>query len=95
MGGAQPKPSVTLAEIVAAALQNPKFLWRTVEGIAKETKLPAGDILYVLEIDLSDRVIRSSLPDSKGRHLYGTRERYRKRRSLTNRVLSVLSDEIR
>lgn len=97
LGNAQKKPNatVTLGEIVAEALQNPKYVWRTVEGIARETKLPPGDVLYALESDLSDSVVRSSIPDRKGRSLYATRDRYLKRRSVVNRVLSVLSDEIR
>jgi len=95
LGNTQRVPNISLAEIVAEALRNSKYVWRTVDGIAKETKLPPRDILYALESDLSDSVVRSSIPDQKGRSLYAMRDRYQRRRSVVNRVLSVLSDEIR
>src|SRR5258708_28089703 len=88
LGYPQKATNVTLAEIVAGALENPKYIWRTVEGIAKETSLPPGDVLYALESDLSDSVVRSSIPDRKGRSLYATRGRYQSRRSVVNRFLS-------
>jgi hypothetical protein len=90
-----PATTTTLAELVTDALNNPKYEWRTVEGIAKEASLPMGDVSYTLERDLSDEVVRSSIPDERGRSLYMTRDRYNRRRTLVNRILSVLSDEIR
>jgi len=88
-------PVSTLAELVLEALSNPKYEWRTVEGIAREKSLPPGDVIYALEVDLDDTVIRASFPDDRGRRLYMKRSRYTQRRSLLNRVLSVLSDEVR
>ena len=90
-----PVSHISLAELVVSALNNPKYDWRTVEGLAKETNLPTGDVSYTLEHDLYEEVVRFVIPDEGSRSLYMTRDRYKRRRTLLSRILSVLSDEVR
>jgi hypothetical protein len=67
------------AALVLKALEDPDWDWRTVEGVAQSTGLPVKRVQEVLES--SAAVMRSSVPDERGRPLYTTREHYRKRRS--------------
>lgn len=75
-------------EIVMAALRNPKYLWRTVRGIEKETGLAAEQIEAILISD--DGTIRSSSKNEKGERLYASRDAYRKKVSPLRRLSSVL-----
>lgn len=65
--------------LVLKALEDPNWDWRTVEGVAHSTGLPEERVQEV--ITKSAAVIRSSVPDERGRPLYTTRRHYRERRS--------------
>jgi predicted transcriptional regulator len=81
-------------ERVIKALENPNYDWRTMDGVAKETKLSRERVFEIIE-SLSDIVIRSSVPDEKGRDLYSTRKHYSKTQSLVSQVLSASSDKFK
>ena len=83
------------AQSVMSALRNPNYVWRTVDGIARETGLDKRTVADVLRSTLADVIVRNSATDDKGRFLFATRKRYLARRSLKNRILSVLSDQVR
>jgi len=68
-----------LANAVFKALQDPQWDWRTVDGLAQEVGLPEDVVLQIIE-SAPDRVIRSRVPDARGRALYTTRSHYRERR---------------
>lgn len=78
---------------VVKALENQKFEWRTLDGIAVDTELPLAQVRKIIE-DLGDEVVRSSLPDAIGRSLYTTRNHYKRTHSLGSRILNVLSDKV-
>ena len=63
---------------IAAALENNKFKWRTVAGIAKEVGRSTSEVLAGLET-LIDKgiVIRSTIPSANGEDLYTTRSYYK------------------
>ena len=67
------------AALVIKALEDPNWDWRTVEGVAESTGLSEERVQEVLES--SAAVIRSSVPDERGRPLYTTRKHYKNRRS--------------
>ena len=75
-------------DLILQALEDPKWDWRTVEGIARETGVPAEKVTEVLESAPED-VIRSTLPDKLGRSLYTTRRHYKKTQSFLNRFRST------
>ena len=75
------------AELVRA-LEDPKWDWRTAEGAAKDTGLSPDQVLYILESD-PGTFIRSRVPDSNGRPLYSTRDRYAQRRGFLDRLRST------
>jgi predicted transcriptional regulator len=63
---------------IIAALENNKFEWRTVAGIAKEVGRPTSDVLAGLKT-LIDKgiVIRSTISSANGEDLYSTRDHYK------------------
>lgn len=73
-------------ETVLAALADPKFEWRTVDGVSRDTQLEPQRVLQVIEA-MPDLVIRSRIPDAKGRPLYTTREHYKETHSSLERLL--------
>jgi hypothetical protein len=72
-------------ERVLAALANPSYSWRTVEGVSRETGLDPARVLQIIE-GVPDLVIRSRISDAQGRALYATREHYRKTHSSIERL---------
>jgi hypothetical protein len=63
-------------ELVLKALSNPKYQWRTVAGIAKETGLDPDIVTDVLG-RLKDRMVRSTRSTKDGQEVFATRERFR------------------
>ena len=63
-------------ERVLAALANPRYSWRTVDGVGRETGLDSVQVLRIIE-GMPDLVMRSRIPDAQGRALYTTRAHYR------------------
>jgi hypothetical protein len=62
-------------EAVLKALNNPKYKWRTIRGIAKETNLDTATVLNVFEQSDSE-IVRSSRPSKRGDELFATREHF-------------------
>jgi hypothetical protein len=79
--------------IVVRALEDPNYEWRTVEGVAEQTGIEEANVRETLE-ELNGEIIRSSIPDESGRHLYTTRRHYRQTQGLGTRILSALSDKV-
>jgi len=77
------------------ALHNGEFDWRSLEGIASETHLAPLEVSNILEQQLSNEVVRSVDKNHPGAYLYATRERYNKIRGPWNRVLSVITNQVK
>ncbi len=75
-----------LEKQVLAALADPRFEWRTVEGVSRDTQVAPDRVLQVIEA-MPDLVIRSRIPDAEGRALYTTREHYKETHSSLERLL--------
>lgn len=80
--------------LVFQALDNTNYDWRTVAGIAKETGLDESEVSGLLT-EHSDQIVRSSVPDVKGKALYTTRDRYYQARRIPHRILSIFADRIK
>ena len=80
--------------MVIGALENPDYDWRTIDGIVNDTKLSPDKVLQIIKL-LESEVIRSSIPDEKGRPLYTTRKHYSMTHSLANRFLNAASNRIK
>lgn len=68
-----------IARAVLKALEDPRWDWRTVDGVAQETGLSEDEVLEIIESS-PDEVLRSRTPDNRGRALYTSRRHYAKRR---------------
>ena len=75
---------------VRNALANPKFEFRTIEGIARETDLDETVIKKLLAEHEKD-VRRGLSTDKKGRLIYTLRERNPTFRELASNVVTIVS----
>jgi len=80
-------------EKIKRALENPNYKWRTLEGIAKETKSPVVTITSTFAAH-ADEVLKSAIPSTDGRELYTTRDHYRQRSTLWDRLESVITNKV-
>jgi hypothetical protein len=78
---------------VIAALENDRYVWRTIPGIMKDTGLPEEVVKSALWDDAVN-AIASSYRDDKDRELFTTRRHYQKKRSLGWRVLGAIAGKM-
>jgi hypothetical protein len=78
-------------EVVRLALENKKYKWRTIDGVAQESKLATDEVEEALS-ELADEIIRSSVPSKDGQALFTTRKHYRNQQNLGARLLSALKN---
>ncbi|MEO9385868.1 hypothetical protein [Chromobacterium phragmitis] len=78
-------------EKILKALENPKFKWRTIGGIAKEAKV-SPDIVRAVVTQRSERIVKSSVPNTKGEPLFTLREKHRVQTSAFRRLVSALKN---
>ena len=78
-------------QAVFTALKNPKYEWRTVRGIAKETSLDVAKVMEVLTA-LKDGylVVKSSVPSKEGLELITSREKFRAAANVGIKILGSL-----
>lgn len=78
---------------IQRALENPKYKWRTIDGVANETGLDTVTIVSSLT-NHSDTIIQSSIPSNTGAELYTTRDHYREKSTILSRVMSSLTNKV-
>lgn len=79
-----------------AALDNPNYKWRTVKGIVKETNLSQNEVAATIErLNTEGLVVMSSGTTSGGEFLFTSKQRYLGKKYWLNRILSVLSDQVK
>jgi hypothetical protein len=78
-------------QAVLHALENPKYKWRTISGIAKEVGLSLETVHEVIA-ENKDQIVRSSVPSADGEALYTTRDHYRRSASITDKLLGMLKN---
>jgi hypothetical protein len=77
------------------ALNSDRYDWRSVDGIAEETGLDKLAVSTILEKQLGDAVVRAVDKNQPGTFLYATRDRYNKIRGPWNRVLSLITNQVK
>lgn len=78
---------------VFEALENPKWDFRTVEGLSRSTELTNDDIKIILR-KYQDFIRIVSIPDRMGRRLYKLKGRSTKRLEVLNTLRVFLSKSI-
>lgn len=83
-----------LVQQVINALENPHYVWRTIQGVSRDTNI-SSDVVDLILRNLGEtgQVVETSRRDFG--LVYTTREHYRKKENAYNRVLSMLSGKIR
>jgi predicted transcriptional regulator len=78
---------------IIRALENDKFKWRTIDGIATEVKEPKTLVVETIK-DLSRQgvVMRSSRPSTTGEALFTTRKHYEQTTPITARLLAAFKN---
>jgi hypothetical protein len=82
-----------LRDEIIRALEDDRYEWRTVEGVAEQIGVPPASVQEFLE-SLKSEIVRSSIPDEAGRSLYTTRKHYRDTHGLGAQFLAALSDKV-
>jgi hypothetical protein len=92
-----PAPSALqlATESVWNALNSNRYDWRSIDGIATETGLDKLAVSTILENQLGNEVVRAVDKNQPGTFLYATRERYNKIRGPWNRVLSLITNQVK
>lgn len=67
-------PQDAVQEMVLKALSNPKYRWRTIEGVAKETGLDPGIVRAAIAQAIGNTVVEAPVPSASGAPLFSTRE---------------------
>jgi hypothetical protein len=79
---------------VVRALENPKYNWRTVDGISQETGIDPYQVALILKF-LPNKTELVQTTDRLGRDLFTTRRHYNRTQNVLNRILSTFSDRIK
>lgn len=79
---------------IAEALENDNYVWRTVDGIVRDTGLPRTTVENAVQWDDQLDAIVASYPDNEGRTLYTTRRHYQKKRPFGWRVLGAIAGKM-
>ncbi len=77
---------------VIDALENPSYVWRSINGIACETGLDPERVQTVIDSAAIQTVLaRRSTRDDQDRALFTTRDHYRRKAGFANRLLSAIA----
>lgn len=80
-----------LASAVVQALEDERYDWRTVGGLAKALGASESEIMSILNSSPND-IVRTQ--DADGQTLFTTRSHYQKTHGLGDKILPALADRI-
>ena len=82
-------------KIIINALENKNYDWRTIDGIVRETALPAEEVRDMIKKLAEDGiVVRVPYTAENGTNIYTTRKHYHETIGLLGRLISALTDRI-
>jgi hypothetical protein len=80
-------------ELIKKALENPKFKWRTIEGVAEETSLDPITVVNTIGAN-QDTIIKSSITSIDGKDLFTTRKYYKSKSSPWQIITSSIINKV-
>jgi hypothetical protein len=83
----------TYASQITTVLENPNYKWRTVNGVVKESGLPADVVVTVLTTN-TETFLRSSIPANNGEPLFTTRKHFLETATSSEKFLGALKNRI-
>lgn len=75
------------------ALSESKWDFRTIDGLAKSTKLSTPEVISIIEKN-GNLIRKSSIPDANGRDLYTLKEKNIKKKEILNKLRTFISKSI-
>ena len=87
-------PDDAAQQAVLKALSNPQYRWRTIDGVAKETKLDADVVRAAIERAIGSTVVVAPLPSAEGARLFSTREHLLNTASLGEKFVSAFKNRV-
>ena len=83
-----------IAAAVTAALENRKYRWRTIRGIATETGIDPADVGATLANEVGATVLVAPVPSKDGEKLYSTRKRVLETASLGEKLAGAFKNRV-
>ncbi len=80
-------------EKIQKALEDPKYKWRTINGVSTATGLDPVTVVSSIS-NHPHIVIQSTIPSTNGEELFTTREHYREKSSLFEVVVSSIKNKV-
>ena len=87
------KPKTTEQEKVFNALENGKYKWRTIKGVAKELHLSPQVVQSIINRN-EEQIVRSSILGENGEVLYTTRRHFKEKSSFTERIKAAFRNRM-
>lgn len=78
-------------EKIEKALENEKYSWRTIRGIAAEAKIDREKVSNYISIH-GDKVVKSSAVNQRGEQLFSLRSKRRKKSGFFERIASAVKN---
>lgn len=76
---------------IEQAFANPKYTWRTIQGVSKETGVSEKDVHSYIKKN-ADSYIKSSSKNDRGENLYASRTVYRTKASPFRRIMASVKN---
>lgn len=76
---------------IIGALENDKFKWRTIDGIANDTNISKEEIASIIS-KCDDLIIKSNIPSIDGKELFTTRKQLKKKATLSEKFAAVINN---
>jgi hypothetical protein len=78
-------------QLILKALENPKFKWRTIDGISSEAGLSPEQVREAISA-MSDKIVKSSIPSEDGRALFTSRKQFREKASAFEKIMGAIKN---
>jgi hypothetical protein len=80
-----------LKAAVVKALEDPRYDWRTLDGLVRSVGKRDAEILQILN-SMPDQIVRATTAD--GRTVFTTRNHYEQTHGFGDKLLSALADKV-
>lgn len=78
---------------ILMALENPRYTWRTILGLSKETGLDPSVIAEFISKN-NDNIVKSSLKSKNGEDLFTTRNHFRKKAKPLDKLFGAFTNRL-
>lgn len=82
-----------VVKAVIQALENPRFNWRTIQGISEETSLSRDVVIEALS-RVAEIIVKSPGAADDGSDLFTTRDHFRKEGGVTAKFMGAIKNRI-